>query len=89
MSYEDDVRRGDSAHRLLNDPLLSEALKGIKDEIYAKWAATSPADKDGREHYWRLHEAASTFERCLLSYIASGEAALKQLEAKRKFALFK
>ena len=89
MSYTDEVRKGEDADRVLADPVLNEALKAIKDELYAKWATTAPADKEGREHYWRLHEAALMFERVLVGYVQSGNAALSQMKHKQRFSLFK
>lgn len=89
MSYELEARRGEDAARVLNEPVLKDALTAIKTEIYEKWCATDPANKEGREHYWRLHEAARMFELVLTGYVESGKASLKQMEHKRKFQLFR
>jgi hypothetical protein len=89
MSYENESRRGEDAARVLNEPVLKDALTAIKTEIYEKWSATAPDNKEGREHYWRLHEAARMFEAVLTGYAEAGQAALKQMQHKQRFTLFK
>ncbi len=65
--------RAEWARQALDNPVVKDGLKAIKDEIYAKFCESSPADKEAREHYHRLHEAAMMFERLLNGYIASGK----------------
>ncbi len=89
MTYEIDARRGEDAARVLSEPVLNDALKAVKDEIYRKWCETDPGNKEGREHYWRLHEAARMFEAVLTGYVNAGDAALKQMQHKQRFTLFK
>jgi hypothetical protein len=69
MSPQD---RAEYAKAALDNPTVVEGLKAIKDEIYRKFCETQPADQAAREHYWRLHEAATTFERVLRGYIQAG-----------------
>jgi hypothetical protein len=68
------------ARQALDNPVVKDALKAIKDEIYAKFCETAPADTQAREHYHRLHEAAAMFERLMNGYIASGQLESLQQE---------
>jgi hypothetical protein len=49
-------RRGDAAHRLLNDPTLAEAFRELRQDTYAEWMATDPRQGERREElYYEAH----------------------------------
>lgn len=48
----DVIRRGDAAHRLLNDPTLAEAFKELREDLYAEWMATDPKGAARREELY-------------------------------------
>ena len=49
-------RRGEAAHRLLNDPTLAEAFKELREDLYAEWMATGPKQTERRvELYYEAH----------------------------------
>jgi hypothetical protein len=49
-------RRGEAAHRLLNDPTLAEAFRELRENLYAEWMATDPKQATRREElYYEAH----------------------------------
>jgi hypothetical protein len=49
-------RRGEAAHRLLNDPTLAEAFRELRQDLYAEWMATDPKQGALREElYYEAH----------------------------------
>lgn len=61
------------AERLLNDPILKEALSAIRAEIIEQWTATPARDTEGREWIWRHMKVAEKFEAILRSYVENGK----------------
>jgi hypothetical protein len=52
----DVYRRGEAAHRLLNDPTLAEAFRDLREDLYAEWMATDPKQAERREElYYEAH----------------------------------
>lgn len=69
----DKTLRAADAERILNEPLLQQALQAIKDEIIAQWSATPARDTEGREWIWRHLKVAEKFENLLRGYLADGK----------------
>lgn len=65
--------KAQDAERLLNEPILKEALAAIKSEIIAQWAATPARDTDGREWIWRHMKVVEKFEAILRTYVEDGK----------------
>ena len=65
-------RRGEAAHRLLNDPTLAEAFKELRLDLYAEWMATNPDQLTRREE---LYCEALALNRVTGKLIAYREAA--------------
>jgi hypothetical protein len=64
-------RRGDAAHRLLNDPTLAEAFRELREDLYAEWMATDPKQATRRaELYYEAH-ALNRVTRKLIAYRAA------------------
>lgn len=76
--------RAADAERVLNDPVIQDALKAIKEEIYSQWSATPARDAEGREWIWRHLKVAEKFEAVLRGYIATGK--VEQFNEKQTFA---
>lgn len=81
-----DINRAEHAQRLLNDELLSETLKAIKDEVSRAWIDCPARDKEGKEALWQLAKTADKFESLLRGYVETGKLAtanLKHFEQRR------
>lgn len=81
-----DIDRAGHAQRLLNDELLQEALKAIRDEVVRTWVDCPARDAEGKEALWQLAKTADKFETLLKGYIETGKLAtvnLKRFEETR------
>lgn len=52
MDLEQQAHRGEQAAKLLEHPLLVEALSLIEQDITDKWTNSPARDTDGRESLW-------------------------------------
>ena len=75
MTKTDIEDRANSAARLLNDPMLIEALELIEAEIIEQWEACPVRDIEGRETVWRLYKTAKKFRDILKGAVESGTVA--------------
>lgn len=74
-----DIRvRAADAERILSEPLVQEALRAIKDEIFAQWSACPARDDTGREWLWRHLKVAEKFEAILRGAITNREVVIKR-----------
>lgn len=81
-----DVSRAEHAARLLNDELLADALKTIRDEVVRMWVDCPARDMEGKEALWQLARTADKFELLLKGYVETGKlatAGLKRFEERR------
>ena len=81
MTLEDKQRRGEQARRLLDDPLLNEALDALDADIIAMWRKET--DTENRE---RLHMAQLQLSRLrawLGLVFKDGQAAQRKIEEMR------
>lgn len=76
-----DIDRAEHAHRLLQDELLQDALKAIKDEVSRAWIDCPARDKEGKEALWQLAKTADKFESLLKGYVETGKLATANLKA--------
>lgn len=81
-----DQTRGQMARELLDNELLQDALKAIKDEINRQWLQCPARDHEGKEALWQLAKTADKFEAILTGYVETGKLAsdnLRRFEDKR------
>ena len=64
----DVFRRGEAAHRLLNDPTLAEAFKDMRETLYARWLATEPEQVRLREELYFEAKALEQITTKLIAY---------------------
>lgn len=80
--------RGESAARLLNDPLITEAFDAIRAEYVAAWENAPVRDAEGRERIWAHLQALSKVRGHLETVVGTGKMAKQQvneLQGKRRF----
>ncbi|MCT9125403.1 hypothetical protein [Cupriavidus gilardii] len=75
-----EIDRGDRAKRILEDPLVVEALAAIKQGAVDAWVATDGRDVEAREYLHRFLKAVGRFEAVFASYIQTGELQRKYIE---------
>jgi hypothetical protein len=92
VSTEEEIRRGDRARALLEDPLVAEALAALEHAAIEEWRATAPRDVEARERAWLMLQLARGFRAHFESLVASGNLAkgrLAVLDRERRFARFR
>lgn len=90
-SLLDQQTRGQVSASLLENELLKEALKAIRDEVVDQWANCPARDKEGKETLWQLMKTTQKFENVLIGYIETGKLAsaeLARLEKESKLKRF-
>lgn len=80
MTKDEQIRRGEAAKRLLEDPVLIEALERLERTYLDSWRRTDPKDTEGRERLWVALQVAEEFARNLRAIADSGELAHAQVE---------
>lgn len=79
-----DIDRAEHAGRLLNDELLNEALRAIRNEIISGWIATEHRQEKDREGLWMFAKTVDNFELLLKGYIQTGKIAAERLRVEEK-----
>lgn len=80
MELPEQRARGQISESLLENELLQEALKAIKEEVMRQWVECPARDHEGKEALWQLAKTAQKFENVLLGYIETGKLAAEQLK---------
>lgn len=81
MTLEDEVRRGERARRLLEDPLLVEAFDAVEAGIRSAWAGTGEAEERERERLWLMLRLLGRVRGHIVGAMETGRLAERQLAA--------
>lgn len=84
MTPEEELIRAERAQQIINDPLVREALDGIKATIVESWRSAPVKDSEFREKLWAIYVGATKFEEIFRSYMDSGKLAAAQLRGLQK-----
>lgn len=79
MSLERELRRGEHARRLLEDPLLVEAFDAVETGLRSAWAATGEAEERERERLWLMLRLLARVRGYITSVMETGKLADRQL----------
>jgi hypothetical protein len=74
-------RRGEAAHRLLNDPTLAEAFKELREDIYGELMATTPKQAERREELYYEAHALERVTQKLIAYRAAARIRMAERAA--------
>lgn len=80
MTPEEELIRAEQAAQLLRNPLVRQALDGIKNGVIENWRQAPVKDKDLREYLWTIYVGACKFEELLQSHIETGKLAAASLK---------
>ena len=83
MTPQEQLNRAEHAKRLLEDPILSEALDIIEKEVIAQWEAVPVRDTEGREELWKLYKTSKKFRGILHGLIDSGKLSARAFQDKQ------
>jgi hypothetical protein len=92
VSTEEEIRRGERARALLEDPLVAEALAALERAAIDEWRATGPEDAETRERAWLMLQLAQRFRAHFESLVSTGTLARGRLAAlarERRFPRFR
>lgn len=68
---QDIIQRGETAARILNDPLVVEVFSGLEDLMIQTWKSTSDASE--REQLWFTLKGLERFRAAFEAAVQSGE----------------
>tara|TARA_R100001443_G_scaffold22280_2_gene34497 strand:+ start:514 stop:774 length:261 start_codon:yes stop_codon:yes gene_type:complete len=77
---EEQIRDGQDAENILENPLIVNAFNQILNDGYQQWISTKSEDKDIRESLYHQQIAALKFKQVLINTMENG----KLLEQERK-----
>jgi len=75
VTPEDEIRRGEEASRIANNPLFKESMAVLKQALIDQWQLTPLKDTEMREHLWAIYVGTHKFEEILRSIMDSGKMA--------------
>lgn len=78
------INRAEAAKRIIDDPMVKEALQTIEDGIAAAWKDLPARDVEGREHLHRLLQAKRRFETVFQIVLEEGEVSKAELRAEEE-----
>jgi hypothetical protein len=76
----EEIRRGEQARALLEDPLLAEAFAVLEQSYIEGWRSTPVMAAQAREHIWAHLKALEQVRAHLTSVLKSGQMSRQQLE---------
>lgn len=80
MTPEQTLAHASQAKRLLDDPLLKEALDSMEHDVIELWAACPARDVQGREWLWMELKNVRKFRDILRGAIENGKVAQESLK---------
>lgn len=91
MNNQRDIERGEQAKRLLENPLLNEALDKIEASLIDSWRSSGEKDHERREDAWRSYQLLGRLRGELQYLVATGKAARQKelLKAKPQKGVYK
>ena len=79
MDLNKQISRGQQAKELLENPLLQDSLKAIRNKLDNEWKNSPLRDVEGREKIFFLVKAIDELEAMLISELETGKLASEQL----------
>ena len=79
MDLNKQISRGQKAKELLEEPLLQDSLKAIRNKLDNEWKNSPLRDVEGREKIFFLVKAIDELEAMLISELETGKLASEQL----------
>jgi hypothetical protein len=74
------VQKGDNAARVLKDPLIQEALTGMRETVYHNIRTSNFKQFEEREDLYKMLKAIDAFEKQFTDVINGGKKAKTRLK---------
>lgn len=75
METGEEIRRGEQAQRILDDPLYKESVSLIRENLLNELTQTQVRDNEGREFLYLLIRSLDTIQIHLQSVLETGQMA--------------
>jgi len=79
LDLQKQISRGQQAKDILENPLLQDSLKAIRNKLDTEWKNSPLRDVEGREKIFFLVKAIDELEAMLISELETGKLASEQL----------
>ena len=79
VDKEKEIREGQNAKALLEDPLLIKSYEVIQNDIFQKWIRTEIADTNEREALYHSLRGVLTAQNVLVNTMENGKIVEKEL----------
>ena len=79
MDKEKEIKRGQQAKRILEDPIYIEALQKVSQELDQEWINSPIRDTEGREKIYMMRKMLGVLHVQLQSVMETGKLATKQI----------
>ena len=83
MTPDELILRAEKAQRLLNDPLIREALQTLEKDVAEAWATSAIRDKEGQNELLLMMKTARKFKAIFETYVQTGEVEKSKLQTPR------
>lgn len=80
MSLEGDAAKGARVKKFLDDPLMHEAIKSVKEDFIDEWMRTGTGDTEEREQIYLALGALDRLIRKLGLMVADGQVAQAEID---------
>lgn len=92
MDLEQEARKGEEARRALTlqfgSKTLADAFDALRRDLNNQMSAVKATDTKSREKLIDMWQAIDSLERYFIRTIQTGDAAVLQIEEKKKFKIF-
>ncbi len=79
MTKDEEIRRANEAKRIIEDPLVIEALAAMRGDLIAEWEKAPARDTEGRERLWAMVKTIDKFRSFFVGAMEGGKVAQAQL----------
>ena len=76
---EDQIKEGNDAKRLLEDPLLIKSYEVIQNDIFQQWIRTEIMETEKRESLYHSLRGVLTAQNVLVNTVESGKIVQEEL----------
>jgi hypothetical protein len=80
LDLQKQISRGQQAKDILENPLLQDSLKAIRNKLDTEWKNSPLRDVEGREKIFFLVKAIDELEVMLISEMETGKLASEQVK---------
>lgn len=79
----DQMAKAHQAERLLNDPMISGAFSGLREQLLKEWEHTELDDTERREDIWRCLKLLGRLQQSFNQHVNTGRFVERELSKLR------